>query len=293
MKNILVYCLVMLCALLSMSCEKNLLDKEQYHNLIYLKSDGNNIFSYTHMMNDSVSKGFLTVGSGGSLPLKEDIVVTIELDTPRLNRYNFRNFGSDYAKYVRLVDSNLYVLPSRTVILKKGEPSIMTFFPIEIDVNSLSPDSVYMIPFRITDAKGNEINPLKDFVFYKPELANTYSSPNARSYRMKGTRETSDKLVSAMTMTKTLLPLAYNRVRLFPDNLSPSTTLAEIQNKTIVLIVEKDNKVRIKPFKNVTVEVLGNCYYEPKDKSFHLDYRYRQPGQSAWIIVKESLTKVE
>src|SRR5690606_34475013 len=139
MKNILIYGLVVLYVLVNTSCEKDLLDKEQYHNVIYLKSDGNNIFSYTHMMNDTVSQGLLIVGSGGSTPVKEDIVVTMELDTARLNRYNFRNFGSDYAKYVQLVDSNLYVLPSRQIILKKGDPNMTTFFPIEIDANTLSP----------------------------------------------------------------------------------------------------------------------------------------------------------
>jgi len=293
MKNILMYGLVVLCVLVNISCEKNLLDKEQYHNVIYLKSDGNNIFSYTHMMNDSVSRGFLTVGSGGSMPLTADIVVTVELDTVRLNRYNFRNFGLDYAKYVQLVDSSLYVLPSRQIILKKGDPNMTTFFPIEIDANTLSPDTVYMIPFRIVDADGVEVNPQKNFVFYKPELANGYSSPKSRSYRMKGTRQTSDGLVSSMTITKNLLPLAHNRVRLFPDNLSPSTNLADIQNKAIVLIVEKDDQVRIKPFKNVMVEDLGASYYDPKEKVFNLDYRYRQPGQSAWISVKEVLTRVE
>ncbi len=293
MKNIIIPCLGFLFFCLFISCEEEILDQEQYRNVLYLKSDGNNIFSYTHRMNDSITTGYITVGTGGSLPLNEDIALDIVLDTSILNRYNFRNYGLDSAKYVQMIRPNLFALPSEKIIIKKGDPNMTTFFPIEIDANLLSPDTTYMIPFRLQNTANYEINELKNFIFYKPELENEYSSPKLRTYRMKGIRTTSNNISSAMTLTKNILPLAYNRVRLYPDNLAPSTSVTDIQNKAIVLIIDKDHNIKIKPFKHVEVEADGENYYNSSQKTFHLNYRYKQAGQSTWIKVQETLTRVE
>lgn len=276
-----------------MSCEENLLDREHYEKIIYLKSNENNIFTYTHKMNDSVSTGFLTLGSGGTMPLDEDVRITLEVDTTILNSYNYRNYGLEYSKHVKLVDSNLYVLPSFQIILRKDEPAATTFFPIEIDANELSPDTTYMIPFRIVSASGYEVNPAKSFVLYQPQLANVYSSPASRFYKMKGSRQREGAGPSNITATKSIVPLASNRVRMFPENLASSTAWEDIRDKTIVLIINDDHSVRIKPFRNIQIDGADECYYDPELQTFNLSYRYKLPTQSDWVQVVEILTRVE
>jgi len=279
--------------IINSSCERNLLEEEQYFNLIYLKSESNNIYPYTHSMNDSISTGYVLVGSGGSMPLTQDIVVTLEIDTSILNRYNFRNFGPNVEKYVKLVDPQYMVIPSTRIILEKGDAAGLKACPIEIDANMLSPDSTYMIPLKIVKTAEYQVNTEKEFVLYKPELRNQYVSPKSRSYRMKGTREVSGGLPTAMTMNKNLVPISYNKVRLFPDNISSSTSLVDIQNKAIVLVIESDNTVKVKPYKNIEVEDLGTSVYHTEEKVFTLSYRYRLTPQSNWIKVNEALTRVE
>jgi hypothetical protein len=286
------YSLIAVVILALSSCERDLLNEEHYKKIIYLKSGDNNISAYPHKMNDSVTAGFITVGSGGSMPLENDVSVTLEQDITLLEQYNYRNFDSE-SKYAKLLSSDRYALPSYTAILKAGELSATTFLPVEVDANRLSPDTVYMIPFRIKSVSEYEVNPDREFVLYRIDLGNDYSSPDYRTYKMRGSRATESSGISNITTNKDLIPLSYNQVRLFPENIINSKVLDDINNKTIVAVVNADNTVRIKPYKNIAVEQLDDCRYDPELKVFELNYRYRLPGVTEWVTVHESLTRIE
>jgi hypothetical protein len=239
-----------------------------------------------------VTKGFITVGSGGSMPLDNDLSVSVETDIDLLDQYNYRNFDTE-AKYAKLLDNNRYVLPSYTVVLRAGEPSASAFLPIEVDANKLSPDTTYMIPLRIKSASSYEINPEKEFVLYRIDLENNYSSSAYRTYKMRGTRLTENGILSNITTTKNLIPVARNQIRLFPETILSSDVLTDINNKTIMIIVNDDNTLRIKSYKNISVEQLDDCNYNPELKIFELNYRYKLPNESSWTTVYESLTRIE
>jgi hypothetical protein len=274
-----------------MSCERDLINEEHYRKIIYLKSGDNNIYSYPHAMNDSVTKGFITIGSAGSMPLEKDVFVILELDTASLEQYNYRNFDTE-TKYAKLLNNNRYILPSYTAVLKAGELSATTFLPVEVDANKLSPDTVYMIPVRIKSVSDYEINPEKEFVLYRIDLKNNYSSPGYRTYKMKGLR-TGNSGILNITTNKDLIPLAYNQLRLFPESVESSNVLDDINNKTIVIIVNDDNTVRIRSYKNIIVEQLDDCSYDAELKIFELNYRYKLSYESDWITVNETLTRIE
>lgn len=275
------------------SCEEDLLGKEQYQKIIYLLSSDNNIFKHAHAMNDSITKGYITVGSGGTIPLEKDITVTLELDTAFLNAYNWRNFDIEYDKYAKWLDSSRYVLPSLEIVLRAGNVGATTFFPVEVDANGLSPDSVYMIPLRIKSSSDYEINESKRSVLYQVEFKNEYSKPGQNSYTMKGTKKPEDGALSAITATKTLLPLAKDRVRFFPENIVGTTTLADIENKTIVVVINDDNTLRLKPYKNIVLEQLTGNHYNPEEEVFNLNYRYKISADDKWTIVTESLKRIK
>jgi hypothetical protein len=292
MKRIFKYILIGVLILPFLSCERDLINEEHYKKLIYLKSGDNNIYAYPHKMNDSVTAGFITVGSGGSMPLENDVIVVVEQDIALLEQYNYRNFDSEI-KYAKLLNDNRYILPSYTAVLKAGEPSATAFLPIEIDANKLSPDTVYMIPLRIKSVSEYDVNPDKEFVLYRIDLENDYSSPGYRTYKMKGSRTAENSALSNITTNKDLIPLSYNRLRLFPENIVNSTVLEDINNRTIVITVNDDNTLRIKPYKNISVEQLGDCSYDTELKMFELNYRYRLPNETKWVTVHETLTRIE
>lgn len=293
MKSIFKFLLLGILMLPFLSCERNLLEEEHYKKVIYLKSGDNNIFSYPHAMNDSVTTGYITVGSGGSMPLTNDLSVSLEMDYHALETYNYRTYGQETEKYAQLLSATRFVLPSYSAYIKAGEPSATTFVPIEVDVNGLSPDSVYMLPIRIKSAEGVEINEDKNFVLYKIELENHYSSAISRTYKMRGTKQPDGSAVSNITTNKVLSPLAYNQVRLFPENLTSSASLTAINNTAIVLVVNNDNSVRIKSYKYIELEQLDECSYDPEEKIFTINYKYRRTGETRWTTVHEILTRLE
>jgi hypothetical protein len=293
MKSIIKYLLIIACAMPFAACEEDLLNEEHYKPMIYMKSGDNNIFSYPHEMNDAVSTGYMTIGSGGSMPLKNDVAVKIEMDEESLNLYNYRFFGDETDKYARLLPQERFVIPSYDIILKAGDAAATTFFPIEIDVNGLSPDTTYMVPVRIQSASGYEMNEEKRFVLYRIELGNAYSSHTSRMYKMRGTKHQEGGIKSNITTNKTLVPLSRNQVRLFPENLTSSTSLQTIRDRAIVLVINDDQTVRLKPFKNIEIEPLDECTYDPEEKVFTINYRYRLPGETKWTTVMELLTRIE
>lgn len=278
------------------SCEEDWLNKEHYKKVIYLKSGDNNIFSHPHLMNDSITTGYVTVGSGGSMPLDNDAYISIITDEEvieKLNSYNYRYFGNEIGKYAQLLSRERYVLPSYDIVLKAGDASATTYVPIEVDVNGLSPDSTYMLPLRIESTGDYEVNTEKDFVFYKIELENAYSSTKSRMYKMRGSQQIEGEASSNITTNKTLVPLARNQVRMFPENITSSTDLETIKNSTIILTINDDNTIRIKPYWNIQIEQLENCVYDPEEKKFTINYKYLLPNASKWVTVSEMLTRIE
>lgn len=293
MKSILKYLLISALVFPFVACEEDLLNEEHYKNVIYMKSGDNNIFSYPHELNDSISTGYITVGSGGSMPLDNDALVTVELAPEILEEYNYRHYGEEYDKYVQLLSPDRYVIPSFDVIIKAGDLGAATYFPIEVDPNGLSPDSSYMVPVRIKSAEGYEINTDKDFVLYKVELENQYSSVSSRTYKMRGTKLVDGGTVSNITANKTIVPLKKNQVRFFPENIAASTDLQTIKDRAVILVINEDNSVRLKPFYNIKLEQLDECFYDPEEKAFTINYKYRLPDESEWTTVLEVLTRIE
>lgn len=293
MKIKISYLLIGLFLFSVISCDENLLEKEQYKKVIYLLSGDNNVFDYSHALNDSITRGYITVGSGGTLPLDKNIIVKLELDTKILEEYNYRQYDVDYNKYAKLLDSTCFVLPSFEIKLKAGDPNASTFFPIEVDANGLSPDTAYMVPLKIISTSDYEVNPLKSTLLYHIELQNKYSSSGKRSYSMRGTKQSDDGNLSAITKVKDVIPISKNRVRIFPENLSVENTLDNINDKTIILTVNDDQTIHVKPYKNIEVEPIGSNYYNEDSESFNLSYRYRLPNTEKWIYIEEILTRVK
>ena len=175
--------------------------------------------------------------------------------------------------------------------IKAGEPAT-----VAVPSRSMS-DFIaryyYMVPVRIKSAGDVEINEEKNFVLYRIQLVNKYSSTTSRSYKMKGTKHPDGSFVSNITTNKIIFPIAYNQVRLFPENLTTVVTLEAINDRSIVLVINEDNPVRVKPYKYVQVEQTGECKYDPEEKEFTLNYRYRLPSDTRWTTVYEILTRLE
>ena len=87
--------------------------------------------------------------------------------------------------------------------------------PIKIRPEGLSPDSLYMIPLKLTGVSAYEINPKKSRVLYQIVLENDFASEKDNTLMsMRGTRQVGDGPVSKIAANKriTSVPLKSGRV---------------------------------------------------------------------------------
>lgn len=291
---------VCLCLFAFSSCvERDLLEEEQYKKIIYLMSGDYNIFNYSHALNDSITTGYITVGSGGTLAVEKNINIRLAVDTMILYKYNRQLFDIDKEKYAQLLDPSRYVLPSKDTEIVQGDIHAVTNVPIEVDANGLSPDTVYMIPLKIVSSDSVEVNKEKSTLLYKINLMNQYSEVGKRDYSVRGIREVQGKTPSTITGIKKFIPIDKNKVRILPGNISDyseasgMTELQFIENNTLLLVVNDDNSVKIKPYLNLQIEPVGESFYNEKKKVFYLSYRYKLQGDNKWTKIEETLTRID
>ena len=110
--------------------------------------------------------------------------------------------------------------------------------------------------------------------------------------KMKRTKQTGNGYISNVTSKKKILPIAYNIILLFPENIINSNNLNEIEDKCILVTINDDNSIKIKSYKNIFVEQLWNCTYDDKNQVFTFNYKYKLPSGNEWITVSETLTRV-
>ncbi|MDR0603694.1 MAG: DUF1735 domain-containing protein, partial [Bacteroidales bacterium] len=279
--------LMIVAGLFISSCGKyELFEREHYKNVFALLSyESDNIFTEEHDLTDSQTEGYISAVCGGSLPTEKDIDITIVEDTDILSRYNMRFTKED--EYVQLVPRNQYEIASYSIKISAGERTGKT--KITMRANGLSPDSVYVIPLKVTKFSSYEVNPDKSYIMYRVLLKNYYAKMNASktgtTYSLRGKHDN----VNVMS-TKVLYPVAGDKVRINAGNLTYTASSAISINRTaIVLQIDESNKVHISAWKDIEVEQIDDDPDYPnifmiedtgykKYKTFLLRYDYIYDG---------------
>lgn len=281
------YFLSCLVCLSLFSCERDLLNEEQYKKVVYALSYDNNIFPYAYELKQEATMGYITLYCSGTLPAEEDFTIEMEDYPAMLDEYNKRIFDLDVSKYAQPLPADRYEIPSYSCEFKSGGEDSYTLFPIKVNANGLSPDTAYMIPMNIKSVSHYEINPNKQQILFQIKLKNEYANQQERtSYSMKG-RKNGDPL----TAVKEFTPLTHNRVRIIPEALAGESNIDFINKYAIILEIQEDNTVNILPFKDIVVEKTDICTYNPDLKVFNIYYKYKSDSDT-WIEVSEELTRI-
>lgn len=347
MKTNKIYVLaILLLSFTFMGCEQFDFNKEQYKNVVYLLSDNDEFNMYNRAvsdLNNDVDTLFITVGVSGSIGTPNDIQVelTPNIDSMNVDRlyyqYNKSRYDITYENWTNfLPQKNYSFLPenivgtgtSGQVKLKATIPAGASKVNIPLLVNNLkdlSPDSIYFLDYKLTQASGVEINPDKEDllipVYWKNNWTNT---KNPISYDMfgdqlqwrQGTLVPVINSERVITGSPILYPLSKNEIRMAAgiesiDKTATRTRLQQIQDNSIVISVNADNTVDIRPYKNIRVEEVQptDIFYDenhtsryfteerltnngiPKYyKTFTLHYRYRLPTTTLlWTYCKVTL----
>jgi len=276
------------------SCKDNeLFEKEMYKNVVALiSSDYHNTFEEVVPLTGEEVIGYIAASSGGTHTSDRDMVIGLEEDQSPLDSYNWALFDADENLYAKLLPKDKYEILDYSIQIKAGERTGRTMVKLRPD--GLSPDSTYFIGLKATDISGVEVNTQNNTILYQILIKNDYASQAENSfYAMTGL---ADEMVTAGN--KKLFPLTRNSVRTVAGTESFKSTVGDINETSIILEVNDDNTVSIKPYKDIQVKQLNDDRNYPNtftvEESFGrtlnvflLSYEYTIGGTTR--IMKERL----
>ena len=256
------------------SCNDDaLFEKEMYKNVVALiSSDYYNTFEEVVTLSPTGEEatGYIAACTGGTHSPKQDMVIGLEEDLTSLEFYNRSLYDVDEACYAT----------GRTMIRIRPE--------------GLSPDSTYFVGLKATDISGVEINESKNTILYQILIKNDYATQGENVYySMTGL---ADGMATAGN--KKMFPLTHNSVRVIAGTESFESNVDHINKTAIILQVEENNHVTIKPYKDIEVtQIDGDSKYPNTFKIeesfghtynvFLLSYRYTKDGKSK--VMQEEL----
>lgn len=295
-------------ALMTACNENEQFEGELYEKVIYVLSDNDYMFPYTHKLGET-TPGYLTIYCGGTEHITEDVRVEVEPYQQVLDDYNYINFDLDESRYARLLDPSHYTIEDYSTVLEANSPDYYSLIPIKVNPDGLSPDSTYIIPMRIKSVSNYRVNPDKDRVMYKVVLANDFATMEHTTYYQMNGVETlgfsSGDVASGVSVTRVVAPLAKNKVRMFagthqyvPNNVS----LEEINTYAITVTFNEDQTISIEPYGNIEVELIddpesNNWGYNEKGwLVLNMSYRFKDTvtfngvTETCWVSMTETNT---
>lgn len=276
------------------SCKDNeIFEKEMYKNVVALISSSyHNTFQEVVPLTGEEYTGYIAASSGGTDVPASNMVIQLEEDQAALDKYNRALYDADEKLYAKLLPRDKYVIEDYKIQINAGERTGRTMVKLRAD--GLSPDSTYFISLKATETPGVELNTLKSTILYQIQIRNDYASQATNSlYTMTGA---ANEIVTAGN--KKMFPLAKNTVRLITGTEAFENNLEHINKTSMVLEVDEDKKVTIKPFKDLQMKQLDgdsrypNTYtleeiYGRKFHVFLLSYEYTINKKT--ILMQEEL----
>lgn len=303
--KILIVCIV---ANSLIGCNTDIIyQEEQYKTVVYILSGNDNVFATSYTLNEDEAVRYVSIGSGGSNSNEKEIKVTLEPNPEMLDKFNSLNFNYE-SEYAKLLPADRYEITSYTTTIPANSDYHYARIPVKVRTLGLSPDSIYFIPLKIKSVSNFDVNEDKSDVLFRVAIENDYAQQLVPTYYSKSGTMTNP--VTVLSGAKLVQPLEKDKVRMFIGNetYSTTTTVADIENLSVVVQILEDNSLLVTPYGSMEVEMLNNVngynQYNPKlmqgtttQRVFYLNYRFRlkraDGSFSAWREVEERLIRVE
>ncbi|MDR1155308.1 MAG: DUF4361 domain-containing protein [Bacteroidales bacterium] len=248
-------CMIAMIAVAMNACDRDeVFEREQYKQVIALLSEGDfNIFAEEHdpatADEEGYTDGYIAASCGGALPTTQPVTLNITEDADLLQQYNNINFATESYKYALYLPSDRYMIDHPVIAIKQGERNGR--MKIRIRAGGLSPDSVYLIPLRVDKCSAYELNPNKSMVLYRVYPVNFWASTKTvpvYSHRGILLEDGTTAPINTM-MTKQMLPVSGNEVRIFAGNKIVTTATASIIEKWAMrLSIDDSGNIAIRPW---------------------------------------------
>ena len=311
------------------ACNRDeIFEREMYKARVALKGDvsgGFNIFEQEHDFDtadaDGWTKGFISANVGGALPTTQNIVLSLKEDDDLLFQYNQTIFGTDDYQYARLIPQDVrYSIANRSIVIPVGERG--GIMPIKFRLEGLSPDSTYLIPFKVEKCSAYEMNLDKSTVLYRAHFKNFWSTTKTiteyshRGYRLAVSRldENPAPTRTPTYLNKRVYPVSRDEIRMYCGTKAYSADdkpQQVIPQWSMLIKIANDGNLSIEPWdKNkqlgVKVKQVFNDNYDGNDRflntyelvddgfgklfrTFRLCYDYTDPGDKLEYRMWEEL----
>ena len=258
-KNIII--VFTLFATLLTGCKRDeIFEREHYKQVIALKSEGtfkvfNQDFDLAAIDANGFIDGFISATIGGSLPTDKPVKLTIVEDADLFDEYNQFNFAQQTYAYAKYVPDNRKIINDYSINIPASERTGM--MKIRIRPTGLSPDTVFMIPFRVSGVSEYEMNLEKSTVLFRVHLKNQWSSTRSiPQYNHRGLQTRIDVVNQAETNTviqKHIHPVAGNAVRIFAGgsqvfDINSRNIEKDIAQWAVILTMDDDGNVIMTPW---------------------------------------------
>jgi hypothetical protein len=297
MKNSINRCLFACVILCLSACDRDgVFEKEQYKNVFALVSESDNVSRKLHDLEESESIGYISASMGGTNPTTRDVRIQLVEDPSLIEEYNVTLFDVDIANYHPRMPSDKYDIETLSLVIPAGE--ITGTIPIRIRPRGLSPDSSYFMAFKVVSFDTYEMNSEKNYVLYRVRTKNRWAvGDGSTNYTMRGHLQFGSSEIE-VPGTKIMAPIGANEVRIMAGNELYESKIATLRKAAIVLEINPDYTVNIKPYANLDVNRIDgdpdfpNIFFVEDDgfktyKTFLLHYRYNFDGTEK--VVKEEL----
>lgn len=290
---------------------------EQYKNEINLLS--NSSLMYDRQVASMKTAGdtiFIVAGVSGTLaPTQPFNVALVEYDS-LFNLYNKSNFDIEVSRFAKKLPKNCYTIPQLQRQIPTGE--FQTKFPIHLrNLDKLSPDTVYLLDYKIDPIKSSAYNRAKAEVLLRVYMENEFATTKTNTfYNYTSSYVTVDGGTPMRpTNANQMFPLGQDSVRMLAGNETfgdYKTALSKINNMSIRVVVGNKTSqnpearyVKIEPYRTIDVvqmppfEIYDNTYLiniistpdgrKTYYKEFRLHYKYRLTPSASYKEVKAIL----
>ena len=217
---------------------------------------------------------YTSVAISGSLPTKENVIVTIEESPSSIDEYNRKERGSDDILYRTLADG-IYSFPQENVKVNKGEE--YGTYPIHIDPSTLHVDSLYMLALKLSKTSHFELAKEDTVVMIRLNLMNDYSGLYYMDGVIKPADNPKDSIIYKSPRTLQAV-VDGNTVRMYHQKNEWSKGSTDYRpDFCFNITVNPDNSVTLKPWDKFKLISGGGKYY-PEMEVYDLWYTFEEDG---------------
>ena len=274
MKKIAFFSMTLLIMCMAGCDNKIPMEEDLWSETVYLVGAKDKIIDRSLNIGYEKDTIYTSVAISGSLPTKENVIVTIEESPSSIDEYNRKERGSDDILYRTLADG-IYSFPQENVKVNKGE--VYGTYPIHIDPSTLHVDSLYMLALKLSKTSHFELAKEDTVVMIRLNLMNDYSGLYYMDGVIKPADNPKDSIIYKSPRTLQAV-VDGNTVRMYHQKNEWSKGSTDYRpDFCFNITVNSDNSVTLKPWDKFKLISGGGKYY-PEMEVYDLWYTFEEDG---------------